>query len=86
MAEILTETRLDETDRIGELIQQSELSARQRIVSAGHLFAVRQAVSQFSAEGAVKNALDGAPATAYIHQFAKDPEGRCLLSPHLERQ
>ena len=74
MTEILTETKLDDTDRIREFIQQSELTARQRIVSAGHLFAVRQAASQYSAEGAVKNALDGAPAAAYIHRFARNPE------------
>ncbi len=74
MTEILTETKLDDTDRIREFVQQSELTARQRIVSAGHLFAIRQAVSQYSAEGAVKNALDGAPAVAYIHRFARDPD------------
>ena len=74
VAEILTETRLDETDRIQEMIQQSELAVRQRIVGAGHLIAVRQVLSQFSADGAVRNALDGPPAAAYIHRFAREPE------------
>ena len=74
LAEILTKTRLDQTDRIIEMIQQNELSVRQRVISAGTQVAVRQAMSRYSAEGAVKNALDGAPAVRYLHRIAKNPD------------
>ena len=74
MAEILTETLLDQTDRIREMVSQTELAVRQKSLSAGTMFAVRQVMSQYSADGAVRNALDGAPAAAWLHRFAKDLE------------
>ena len=74
LAEILTDTRLDgQEDRIREFVMQSELAARQRIVSAGQMIAVRNVLSHYSADNAVKNALDGDRAVRYIHAFAADP-------------
>ena len=74
LAEILTSTRFDDRDKMVEMFRQNELGARQRILSAGHLIGVKNALSHFSAEGAVKNALDGDDAAAYIHRLAKEPE------------
>ena len=74
MAEILTSTRFDDPDKMTEMFRQNELGARQRIVGAGHLIGVKNALSHYSAEGAVKNALDGNAAAAYIHLLAKEPE------------
>ena len=74
MAEILTETLLDQPDRISEMVSQTELSVRQKSLTAGTMFAVRQVTSQYSADGAVKNALDGAPAAAWIHRFARETD------------
>ncbi len=74
MAEVLSNTLLEgQEDRIREFMMQNEMGARQRIVSAGHLIAVRKCLSFYSAEGAVKNAMDGDRAIRYIHAFAADP-------------
>ena len=74
LAEILTSTRFEDTDKMTEMFRQNELGARQRILGAGHLIGVKNALSHFSAEGAVRNALDGDMAAAYIHQLARKPE------------
>lgn len=74
MAEILTSTQFENHDRMIEIFRQNEMGARQRILSAGHMIGVKNVLSHFSAEGAVKNALDGDVAARYIHQLAKDPE------------
>ena len=74
LAEILTSTRFEDTDRMTEMFRQNELAARQRILSAGHMIGVKNALSHFSAENAVKNALDGDAAAAYIHLLAREPE------------
>ena len=75
MAEVLLSTRLTgQKERVLEIMRQNEIGARQRIVSAGHLIAVKRCLSCFSAEGAVKNALDGDRAVRYIHEFSINPE------------
>ena len=74
LAEVLTSTRLDETDKILELVQQADMNVRQRVVRAGQSVGIRQALSSYSADGAVRNALEGAPAARYIHAFAAHPE------------
>ena len=73
LKEILTETLFDSDDRIMEIIRQNEMGARQRIVGAGHAIAVRNVLSHFSAEQAVRNALEGDDAVRYIHEFSVDP-------------
>ena len=72
LAEILTSTRFEDEDRMTEVFRQNELGARQRIVGAGHTIGVKNALSHFSAENAVKNALDGDAAAAYIHLLARE--------------
>ena len=75
MAEILTQTCAEgQDDRIRDMMVQNEIGARQRIVSAGHLIAVKSVLSRYSAEGTVRNAIDGEPAIRYIHRFAQNPE------------
>ena len=74
LAEILTITRFEDTEKMTEMFRQNELAVRQRILGAGHTIGVKNALSHFSAENAVKNALDGDAAAAYIHQLAREPE------------
>ncbi len=74
LAEILTTTRFEDTNRMTEMFRQNELAARQRILGAGHMIGVKNALSHFSAENAVKNALDGDTAAAYIHRLSREPE------------
>ena len=74
LAEILTSTRFEDHDKMIEMFRQNELGARQRILGAGHLIGVKHVLSHYSADGAVKNALDGDAAARYIHALAKEPE------------
>ena len=74
LAEILTTTRFEDQDRMTEMFRQNDIGARQRILSAGHQIGVKNALSHYSAENAVKNALDGDVAAAYIHVLAREPE------------
>jgi len=74
LAEILCNTVVSgQEDKIAEIMMQNEIGARERIVSAGHLIAVKKNLSVFSADCAVKNALDGDRVVRYIHSFAADP-------------
>ena len=75
LAEVLGNTLLDgQESRIIDIMKQNEMGARERIISAGHTIAARKCLSSYSAEGAVKNALDGEGAICYIHSFALNPE------------
>ena len=74
LAEILIYTRFEDSEKMAEMFRQNELAARQRILGAGHTIGVKNALSHFSAENAVKNALDGDAAASYIHKLARNPE------------
>ena len=74
LAEILTSTRFEDQGKMIEMFRQNELGARQRILGAGHLIGVKNVLSHYSSDGAVKNALDGDPAVRYIHLLAKEPD------------
>ena len=74
MTEILTSTRFDDRDKMIAVFRQNEMGVRQRVLSAGHLIGVKNVMSHFSAEGAVKNALDGDVAARYIRRLARDPD------------
>ncbi len=73
LAEILTSTSFKDTDKMTEMFRQNEIGARQRILGSGHMIGVKNVLSHFSAEGAVKNALDGDAAADYIHRLARKP-------------
>lgn len=74
MTEVLCGTLLEcQEDRILEMMMQNEMGARQRIVGAGHLVAIKRSLAHYSADSAVKNALDGDRAVRYIHDFVMDP-------------
>ena len=74
MAEILRTTDFSPTDKIMEIVCQLEMMSRQRIVGAGHVIGIRNALSHFSAEYAVRNAIEGDLAVRYLHTFATEPE------------
>ena len=76
LAEVLLSTRFDEEEKIAEIIRQMEMVTRQRIVSSGHSVGIRTALSGFSAENAARNALEGEPMIRFIHDLARDPEGK----------
>jgi len=72
-AEILKKTDFSDSGKIIEIVQQLEMMSRQRIVSAGHLIGLRATLSRYSAEMALRNALDGEGAVRYLHAFAENP-------------
>lgn len=75
MIEVLTETLIEyQEDRIRDMMKQNEIGARQRVISGGHVIAVKTVLSPYSAEAAVRNAIDGEPAIRYIHRFAVSAE------------
>jgi len=74
LSEILTSTLFEDEDRMTQVFRQMELGERQRVLSSGHMIAIKSVLSHYSADGAVKNALDGEPAVRYIHRLAKEPE------------
>ena len=74
LAEILLNTLTEgQENRILEIVHQNDMNSRQRIVSSGHMVAVRKCMSLFTADAAVKNAIDGERAVRYVHAFASDP-------------
>ena len=77
LAEILLRSDWAAEEKIMEIVHQTDMAIRQRAVSAGHYIGVRNVLSHYSAEYALKNTLEGDEAIRYIHDFAKDPE------PHL---
>ena len=86
--EILTQTIIEgQEDRIRDIMSQNETGARQRAVNAGHMVAVKSALSRYSAENAVRNALDGEPAIRYVHRYAvmpdKETEGFVRTAHHV---
>ena len=85
IAEILTETLFTDTNRIQEIFKQIDQAARQRSASAGHVIAVRNVLSHFSADGAVRNALDGDAAIRYAHALAKDSGELARFQRHAEK-
>lgn len=59
LAEILNHTCWSETDRIGEIIVQSDYALKQALIGNGHSFAVTKALAAFSAEDALREAIAG---------------------------
>jgi len=59
VAQIINGTLFNEPSRIHEIVKQVEEANRQRIVYAGHLFAVSAARSTLSSEGAASEAVKG---------------------------
>ena len=74
LAEILKTTDFSDTDRIVEIVLQLEMLSRQRIVSGGHTIGIRSVLSHYSAEMALRNALEGDLGVCYLHEFAASPD------------
>ncbi len=76
IAEIVTQTRFDETDKLCELLAQTDYFQKQDLIGNGHLYAVGKTFSAFSQEGAQKELLEGESFarwfTAYVERFAEN--------------
>ena len=59
LSELLLHTCWSETDKIGEIVMQSDYFIKQSLIGNGHSFAITKALSGFSAEAALREALEG---------------------------
>ena len=59
LAELLNHTCWSETDKIGEIVVQSDYALKQALIGNGHSFAITKALAAFSAEDALREALAG---------------------------
>lgn len=59
LSELLLHTCWSETDKIGEIVMQSDYFIKQSLIGNGHSFAMIKALSGFSAEAALREALEG---------------------------
>lgn len=72
--ELLLNGKYDEVDRINETIKQGDYFMRQSLIGNGHSYAVKKALSAFSAEGALDELLDGESFVNWFSQLAVDFE------------
>ena len=77
VAEMLTSTLYDETDRIHEIVKQIDEDNRQRIVAAGHRAAVSAAKATLSAESAAAEALNGVSMLLTVKGLNSDFSAKC---------
>ena len=59
LSELLLHTCWSETDKIGEIVMQSDYFIKQSLIGNGHSYAMTKALSGFSAEAALREALEG---------------------------
>ena len=59
LSELLLYTCWSETDKIGEIVMQNDYFIKQSLIGNGHSFAMTKALSGFSAEAALREALEG---------------------------
>jgi len=67
--EILQSTRFDEADKINEIFVQNEYFLKQSLIGGGHSYAMTKALSAFSKEGALKEAVDGESFVGWFSEF-----------------
>ena len=74
LEELLINGRYDETGRISETVLQSDYFIKQSLIVNGHAYAVTKSLSAFSAEGAMKELLEGESFVRWFSDFAANFE------------
>ena len=72
LIEILTKTNFDQTERIKELVVQSNELAHQVAIGGGQSLGITSVQSHYTAKGAVNEAIGGYTFISFLHRFAKD--------------
>ena len=70
--EILLNGRYDETDKIHEMLLQSEYFLKQSMIGSGHTLAVTKALAPFTKEGYFKEMLEGESYINWFSSFLQD--------------
>ncbi|MDE5604041.1 MAG: hypothetical protein K2I73_00475, partial [Eubacterium sp.] len=73
--EVLTKSKFDDVQKIKEIVMQSYEMARQSAIGRGHSLAISAVQAQYSAKGAVNEAVNGYSSMKYLHHFADDFNG-----------
>ena len=76
IAEILTQTRFDDSEKIQEILRQIDEGNRQAAISSGHTLAIGVVRSAFTACGAVKEAIGGFSSMRRIHALLQGFDGQ----------
>lgn len=76
LAEILLHTRLDQAEKLRELMVQINNRAKQRPIGAGHQIAIRSVFATLSSTGAVSEALSGYTYIRTARKLAEDFDGK----------
>lgn len=71
MLEVMRETDFSQKDKIRELIVQQDERAKLTGISAGHALGISAVMSQYTAKGAVSDALNGFTAIRRLHRLAQ---------------
>ena len=86
ISELLQNPCWSETDKRGEIIKQTDYFLKQSLMGNGHSFAVTKALSAFSAEAALREALEGESFAQWFASLAEaDGERLALLGEELEQ-
>lgn len=76
ITEILTETKFDDTAKIKEIIMQADEMARQSASANGHSLGILAVRSHYTSSAAVDEAIGGYTLVKFLHDFAKDFDGK----------
>lgn len=75
MTEIMTASKLDDEDRILEILEELKSIMQGNMTSAGHSFAAVRAMSYFSETAAVSELVNGLPCYHMLERLTDDFEG-----------
>ncbi|MDE5671681.1 MAG: insulinase family protein, partial [Eubacterium sp.] len=73
--EVLTKSKFDDVNKIKEIVMQTYEMARQSAIGNGHSLGVGAVQAQYSAKGAVNEAINGYSSMKFLHDFADDFNG-----------
>lgn len=72
ISEILTKSKFDDISKMHEIVMQTNEMARQSAIGNGHSLAISAVQAQYSAKGAVNEAINGYSPIKFLHKFADD--------------
>ncbi|MDE6723191.1 MAG: hypothetical protein K2J55_03235, partial [Eubacterium sp.] len=70
IAEVLTKSKFNDAHKIKEIVMQTYEMARQSAIGNGHSLGIRAVQAQYSAKGAVNEAINGYSSMKFLHNFA----------------
>lgn len=76
VAEIITETVFDETDRIREVVAQLDEMTKQKAIMAGHMIGINAVSSHYLSSSVVSDAEGGYSYRSFIKELAADFDGK----------